>query len=75
MERYRFNQQIKRFRTANGEELIHCQVTGATAIMVGNNLRLLQECGKFAGLDEHATNMCKTLGLNSTQRQAVLAFL
>jgi len=70
-ERYRFNQQIVRVPVGNNQELLHCDLTGATSLVPKNEVRILQACQQFATLDEHAGRVCSELGLGVLHVAAV----
>lgn len=70
-ERYRFNQQIVRVRVGNNQELLHCDLTGATVLVPQHVLRTLQVCKRFATLDEHSAHVCSELNLGPMHRSAV----
>ena len=69
-ERYRVN-DLMQFPMGQSQELVYCPLTGTAQILPKMSVRVLQECSKFATLDEHALRVCNELGIELYQVRGV----
>jgi len=57
-------EEIVRLPAGSAEQLIYCRFNGSTRLLPNLQIRILERCGRFATLDQHAAQVCNDLNLS-----------